>query len=511
MYRVYLDWNVISNLKKCPNEHYVALVQLLNTYRSRLWIPYSAAHLRDLGRGYDAEDPNKVRYTYRDLGYLMGLTRGNCLVTTFEQSKPRRGWRDPFEFFESLQESQNDDSNSFEGLMSIFKDDSTPELAALGSTLTNLLETTPMPYPANAPPSLDRVFPKWQELQSFAGMMQDMYSLIDKSQRDPTYLQELRALIDDNIPNFSTSAVSSAEPANAFAHIDKLLSPMMGGKSIFAMLAANGAETSKPKTEADKLNENYLFLDMLGYRREKLSAKNHFPNIIDDMTHAYLAGHCDFFVAEDKTLRAKAAAVYAKEGVRTRICTVEQVVEELTERLSTSYTASNFFQILQEAIIEAIQPERLMPDLRSDDTQASYYYLGWLFLERFNTVRVERLGGDEGMCIQFMEFKLNYADSIMTEELSDLVALLVNCLGVDNNGQALLHRSEWDSFGEATWTGRRWSYGHISLFIRLDEMLGLVFEYTATVPPPLEESSPPAAPAGWISRLQEFFQRSKRK
>lgn len=508
MYRVYLDWNVVSNLKKCPNEHYTALLALIRTHRSRLWIPYSLAHLRDLHRGYDATDPQKVRLTYRDLGNLVLLTKCMCLETTHKQHKPRKMWRDPYEYFEDLEAHAQEEPFTFEGITSAFTDSSIPEVNELGGVLLNLFELTPMPYPAQHSPELASLFPNWREKGNMAGLMQDIFGLTERAQKDFTYTRELRAMVDNGLPGVSPSAVSSAAPLGAFDRIDQLVSPLIGGQSFTKMLEGIQGKTAsedKPKSEWDRFIESYYMLDLFGYKRDEASARKHFPNTLDDITHAYMAGHCDIFIAEDAKLRAKAAAVYGQMNVFTRICTPEEAVKELTERLNVVYTAKSFFGIFDAMLKEVIEDGRPIKWEDEEEPGVHYFYLGWLFLDRFNVIRIDT-NGESGLEYTLLEWKLSFADSLMSEEVTELVGVLLDCLGLDSYSLGSMQASEWTSFTDGTWEGRTWDYERMTLRLGLDPQRGLVFAYQLTVPP-ITPEPPTPAPEPIIEDSRSWFKR----
>lgn len=514
MYRIYLDWNIITalkNPKKVSDKQqpiYEALLALLQTHRARLWIPYSVAHLRDLGRGYDPDDARKVRYTYHDLAFLLWLTGGMCLDSGFKQDKPRKVWRDPFEYFEALQANEADGTGSYEGLVSLFTESETPGIKELGGVLMNLWDSQPMLYPENMLPTIDRMFPNWKEKESMSGLLRDVYTLMHRVQHDFTYTKELRELLDSSIPGLSPLAVSSAAPADAFAKIDQIVAPMLGCKSFMDLLQSSQTTNStKPKTEWDEFIHDYYMLDMMGYRRDEANAKKHFPNTMDDITHAYMAAHCDIFVAEDNRLRAKAEAVYERKKLGTLVLTPEQAVAELTKRMDQEYTATNFVAIWQAALRDAIQEERKTTwELGLDGFD--YYYLGWLFLDRFSIVGVAR--NTAGSEIHLQSWKNTYADSIMPEEMAALVTVLVNCLGPDSAGLGLLRAGEWANCTGGTWEGRTWNFKTLLFRLELTLEDGLVFIYRDVVQEPdaepeLEATPEPAATGSWWQQLTNWW------
>ena len=74
MIRVYLDWNVVSNLHS-SHESVKALHDFLKDEKSRICIPYSEAHLRDIKRGAK----KSIGLESSRLDYLSGISNNNYM------------------------------------------------------------------------------------------------------------------------------------------------------------------------------------------------------------------------------------------------------------------------------------------------------------------------------------------------------------------------------------------------------------------------------------------------
>lgn len=336
MYRLYLDWNAMGGLRGTPSGEFAKLADFLERYRDRFWIPYSSTHLDDLARGYDPTDPQKVKYTYDDLALIRRLTQGECFQTYHGQDGPTRDYRDPVEFFESHYEHQKDARASFAALLG-------PDNNVLGGSLGALrdllldLPATPFPEEAQATP-LAQMFPGWSSIGNTRSVVEDFSNLTQRAHTDYTYSTDLRDIIRQGLPMLTPTSVSSAAADTVFEHIDKLLAPYTGGISVIEMMdkmLTNSHDRTKPPTLFQRFINFYYLLELFGYHPEKLKPKNHFPNILGDATHAFLAGHCDFLVTNDKDLRYKAKAVYQKLPTNTSILSVAEFVKAI-EQLGTN-------------------------------------------------------------------------------------------------------------------------------------------------------------------------------
>jgi hypothetical protein len=456
MYRVYLDWNVITQIKGEPEGDFAKLSLLLQYFRSRLWIPYSYHHLDDIGRrGFDASDPKKVKFTYRDLHYIGWLTQNACWQEDLSLDKPVPDRRDPIEFFEDMQEQRADSPNSLDSITDAFTNTGIDEVDSLGAVYTSLLNIQPAPFPENSSPFLEEMFPNWKKQGTLGGAMQDFFALINNMNSSPAFSQKLRAEIEKGLPMLHPTKVSSATPDKAFEHIDKLLSDAFGGKSLLNLLNEN-IDKQKPNGKSPSLWErffqSYYQLEMFNYHREKLSAKNHFPNIMGDAGHAYLAGYCDFFVTNDNNLRHKAAAVYRQYHIRTRIYTVSEF-NEILSRDIFDYTPSSLLEYVKMCTEEG----RIINTSSQSESSIKTYYLGFRILDRFNAYEQDESEPNR-TTYNFFRLQTDFSDFYLREEFEDMVNTLAFCLGPDDD-----ERSKFDSFEEfrkildRTWEGRRWS------------------------------------------------------
>src|SRR5438132_1161980 len=104
MIRVYLDQNILSELKKKEGGHYKNLLTKITQYRKDLIIPYSPAHISDLLKGLKGRSSNED-VIKNDLDFLSVITNDQLLTYYFDRENITTKTRRPHELFE---ERRND-------------------------------------------------------------------------------------------------------------------------------------------------------------------------------------------------------------------------------------------------------------------------------------------------------------------------------------------------------------------------------------------------------------------
>lgn len=453
MYRVYLDWNVMTSLKGEPQGLFARLADALQRHRERLWIPYTSVHLDDLTSGYDPKDERKVEFTRRDLDHIQQLTRGRHLelVSGQDQAMPTR--REPLEFFESNYADQPEPMPDFsrDGVQSLFEGIRGAE--GLGSLL-NLMWDMPSAaaFPENAPPFVAALFPNWKAQNTTRALLLDFTSMVQRATTDHTYSLELQNFLREAAPLLSPRTLSSAAPEQVYERIDALVAPHIGGQSLTALMNKSMDEArkdSKPLTFQERFVEEYFKLEYLGYRAETIKPKNHFPNIVNDANHAFFAGHCDFFVTNDEKLRFKAKAVYHQFSTTTWVCSAEEFVTAL-EGEWHGYSAGTFAHYIEQSLSDG-KPIPSPPD----EAEAQLGY--WLPQRLFDFFNFYIRSGSAD--IEYTHLERTYSKNLHRDEFECVVNLFAHCLGEDDTGANTMQLpQEMVDINDATWAGRQWTF-----------------------------------------------------
>lgn len=447
MYLIYLDLNAMAALRGTPSGSSAAFAAILEQHRDRFWIPYSSTHLDDLARGYDPADEKKVKFTYDDLAIIRRLTQEACFQTYVGQERPTPDRRDPVEYFESHYEAQQEAKGIFSTLANLSTDGLGIE-GALGS----LMDLPAPPFPTEAQDTiLANLFPSWSTEGTMRGFMKDMAALMHRANTDYTYSTDLRDLVRQGIPQLEPGRISAVPSDKAFENIEKVLEPFMAGRSVFEMMNSqlkNYDNSKKEPSLMQRFTMAYTQLEYLGYHPEKITPKNHFPNLVGDSVHAFLAGHCDYFITNDKGLRHKAKAVYQEIPTRTQVVSVAEFVELMTNEL-IEYTPESYSYYL----IEAIENRQIFSEEIVDDNVIQKCFLSYRLFDRFNACEI---AGKKS--ISFFRNKCTYAYFLLPNEVEHTIDLLNKCLGVDDYGRSEFNLlTDFEEIRADSWIGRQWS------------------------------------------------------
>jgi hypothetical protein len=449
MYLLYMDWNVMGSLRGTPTGGATKLAAFLEQYRDRFWIPYSSTHLDDLARGYDPTDAQKVKYTYADLSLIHQLTKDECFQTYHGQDRPTPDQRDPVEFFESHYEEQQGAKEVFSSILA----PADGPLDGFDLMRTLMLSLPAIPFPEEAQGTfIAQMFPGWSSQGALGSMLEDFGNLLRRANTDYTYSTELRDLVRKGLPMLNPSVVSTPT-GDAFAHIDKLLLPFTGGVSVIDMLGntlKNPTNPDQPPTLFNKFVHYYYLLDLFGFHPEKLKPKNHFPNLLGDATHAFLAGHCDFLITNDKDLRHKAKAVYQKLPTRTLVFSVDEFLVFVESGLA-SYTPKTYPDYIAGALRDGVLPS----STAEQKPAVPSWVLPYSLFDLFNAFELRTSNS-----VTFLRVEVTYRYFTLPDVMVQLVGFLYTCLGPDDKEQGELETAvEIRQMNTNTWAGRKWSGG----------------------------------------------------
>jgi hypothetical protein len=459
MYLLYLDWNAMKALRDAP-EGNAAFREAFEPYRDRFWMPYSSTHLDDLARRFDPTDERKVEFTRRDLLFIGQLTGGLSFQVYHGHDKPFPDRRDPLEFFESHYEQQQE---GLQNAFSLFTSSEDSSAGLMERLLNMVLDLPVVPFPEQARGTVvAEMFPGWSKQGTLRSVIRDMDATTQRASTDHTYSKELRSVIRNGLPMLDTRVVSSPNVTNPFERIEELLAPHMGGRAFFDItdsMLINPSAPNNPPTALQRFINSYYLLDLLGYHADDLKPKNHFPNIISDATHAFLAGHCDFLVTNDKDLRYKAKAVYKKQPTSTEVLSIAEFTALLQQGLA-EYTPTTCVPYIQAALRDGI----LAPASQGEELPPTYV-LPYDLFDHFNAF--ERPSDD---LIKFIHIETTYRNFIPRGVVRQVVEFLTVSLGTDDNGKAAFDPAvEMDEITADLWPGRHWRFPECNMSLVAQE------------------------------------------
>ena len=364
MRRIYLDWGVISNLKK---KEYGDLYRFFQTHMDRFFFVFSPAHFDDLMRG---EGDLHIK---EDLKTLSSLVDDHFLA--YEKKTMWPYSLNPFDYYEERKRESPVKLAKFGEAFSSL-DNITQGGENVGSKLKETLQSMPFPIPEEilSVSQFACLLPGLPSKPSVLDVIQSAGLFVDKMQDVPKYYKTYRSDVQKSgLKLGKNSGNWSEEEAipNVSAHL-KSIGVNMDFKDFVLSPFANKTDILEPLV----FTSAYLILDVLGYQSDKLpKPSNTVDSIITDSKHAYYASYCDCFITADRHLEKKSKALYHEYGIDTLVLNPSNAIQAL-EGDTISYDSGYFFRFLNREVEQGNIVESHTGEISYDQYQFHQRLLG---------------------------------------------------------------------------------------------------------------------------------------
>lgn len=315
MKSVYLDWGVISSLKKEENDY---LKSLLLSNKDRLSFVYSSCHLEDLMRSKGAPQFDS------DIKMLSNLVDDQFL--NYKEGKILLERVTPEECCAYYTENYSSLAEGFDSFLSEIENYYSG--GALSGQLKSNLETVitiPPEFRSNA--LFNRSSPGLPDAATVRDAIESCRLLLQDMMMNPGSYKEFRRQIADSGFKLETNA-GNWKDEDAIDQISMFLRSNGINMSFDDYLAHRFH--SWPFTWVEFFTSAYCILDMMGFHSDKLPKSSHtLRNMTTDAKHAMFASVCDWFITTDKRLGHKAKALYNHFGISTCVMTPKEVVSAI--------------------------------------------------------------------------------------------------------------------------------------------------------------------------------------
>lgn len=346
MYRVYLDWNVITSLYQ-NRETTKELEKVLFNSDYDIMIPYSLSHIQDVMK---TSSVSKV-VCENELEYLDKITKKNYIDFDKEKNTTRPYIAKAREVYESNNECLNVHNLSIDTIIDLISKNTHESVGRLAKLLLKLLPSPKLPEDTyinnNMPRAYLESIQKIQQSQSLYQFLENIWdsniNIWRSSNQYSGYRFEtqnyfgLKPVVlssNDNPVEKIDDAMQALDTAGAYKGVDD-----------FFNTQSNNSITSSMQM---KYTMYYLLLDMCGYHSDKMTPKNSPSNLLTDAMHSFYGAHCDYFITLDKKMTSKSLALYKKFNCDTKVLDPCKFVEELTEHI-TKYDS------IEDLILEVIE------------------------------------------------------------------------------------------------------------------------------------------------------------
>jgi hypothetical protein len=426
MIRIYLDWNIISSLKK---PEFQEIKKFIEKHKQYLQFPYSPAHFTDLMKSYNPDNEH-FDTDLEALEYLCGKHH-----IRWEENVVKPLFGRPKEFFEGIKD--NEDPIDSLDMETIFNDlDESLEdigMGKMGTMMKSLYELQPsgIEITEENKDILKKMFPNLKENSSMWDLMKDIGPFSQKLLKDGKYYKDFRKSLSEQ--GFKLEANSGNwNYDKVVKNIDDFLA-QLGTKMTFLEYVETALKHKKEKiTQYEFYTTAYLMLDMLGYKTDKLpKPTDNMQNIQADGEHSFYGGHCDYFVAIDKKLRIKSKVLYNEFNINTKILEPNELIAELESVIDPLTNDINF---IQEAI-DFCNKENLVesyPDEEGNGVESFAFKLPRFYFNFFNYVIYTNYPEQDGFVLNFRKAYKNFSRFVYYTESENIVDTVCDYFGYEN-------------------------------------------------------------------------------
>lgn len=415
MRRIYIDWGVVSYLKK---DEYAELRDLFLSNKDRLFFVYSPAHLEDLmkSRGEPQFDDDIMLLSNLVDDHLLDIDKGAVL--------PYRVT--PEEFCQGYVDHSSMLSQDIDSFLSAIEVASIPDDNTVHQIKANLNVAFPIPPEFRSNEVFARTLPNLPESPTVKDVVESVRQFMCDMVMNPGAYKEYRRTIGDTGFKLDKNAGNwkydeAVEKINSFLKSQGIEMSF----NDYVMQSFHGRRVSANEF----FTAAYCILDMLGFYSDKLpKATNTIRSVTSDARHAYFAGFSDWFVTADTRLTHKAKALYSHFGVSTRVMTPMEAVSAIREEIwpwGQNYLLSF---IESEFVPEHIEERHD----RENDSDADFVI--YKFSRRFLGIFTH------GICYRYsdgsstFQFKLaldNYSRFLFYDEVGMIVDTITRYFGLE--------------------------------------------------------------------------------
>jgi hypothetical protein len=443
MIKLYMDWNVMSQMKNGLHPQLLAIV----SNKEKFFNVFSTSHIGDIYASYNS-DESRMTIINEDLNYISMLTSNFCAYNNgenvvIEPYAPESLFNQKKEEKDLLQEFSFDN---------MFKDmgDDNDELTNITSTFKDVLKALPIDSifkEAYADPikreQMKTFLPGLEDNLTFEGLINSMMTMFKRLNEQGDY-KELRSTIQTGLNINRDRIFNNDDP---YKLIEDAYSKMG------AVPASNAENHKYAPLWFNQITDNYLALDMHGYQEDKVNVdkgrKETFRNTTEDAFHAAFGSMCDFYITNDKKSYKKSLEVYKKLNLNTIVCNANEFLEHFENylvRKSIHDDVNIFINLLAKGEYELYEDDACLT--------RSYYFPFFLF-NHFTRAHIHTDKASQQTFIYLSKDSPTNNKWTFRVEIESLVTILTNIFGEDIEQMgALGHNEELDD----AWVGRRWKY-----------------------------------------------------
>jgi len=435
MIRIYLDWNIVSSLKK---PEFKDIKEFIDKHKRYLQFPYSPAHFSDLMKSYRPENV----YFNIDLEMLEYLSEKHLI--SWEKDRVKPFFCTPKEYFEGEKNKEDifDLMNIEKIVQKIDDSEADPEISKMVSIMKSLFQhqSSGIEITDENKNVMNKIFPNIKNGSTMWDLIKDIGPFSKKLLQDGKFYKDFRNTIADQ--GFKLDANSGNWEYNkVIKNIDEFLL-RSGTKMTYLEYVKNSLKSKKkPINRYEYFTTAYLMLDLIGYKTDKLpKPTDNMQNIQADGEHSFYGAHCDYFVAMDKKLRIKSKVLYNEFNITTKIIEPKDFISELEKVIDPMNNKVNF---IQEAI-SFCNKENFIESCHDENGVEIYVFkLPKFYFNYFNYVLYENYPEIEGCVLIFKKVFKNFSNFIYYTESETLVDSVTTFFGYEDKNELTVKKKEF--------------------------------------------------------------------
>lgn len=437
MIRIYLDWNVVSNLK---NPEFLDIKLFIDKHKQYLLFPYSPAHFSDLMKSYKPDN----EYFNIDLETLEYLSEKHLVRWEMDGVKPL--FCTPKEYFEG--EKDNEDISDLMDLEKIFQDldDSVHDLGInkIGSLMKSLFQSQPsgIEITDENKEIMKKMFPNLKSNSTMWDLMTDIGFYTNKLHQDGEYYKDLRNTIFKHGFKLEPNS-GNWEYDKVIRNIDEFLLSLGTKMTYLEYVKTTFKHKKEPISQYEYYTTAYLMLDMIGYKTDKLpKPTDNMQNIHTDGEHSFYGAQCDYFVAIDKKLRIKSKVLYNEFNISTKIIEPWELISELKKVIDP---LDNKIDFIKEAISFCNMENFVECDTSNNENGVETYAfkLPKFYFNYFNYVICTKHSEEESLVLTFRKSFMNFSRFIYYTESESLIDSITQFFGYVNKDELAAKKKEF--------------------------------------------------------------------
>lgn len=318
---IYLDWNVIQNIKHKRNEGN-ELAELISKIKYKYHFPFSEAHLKDLSHSQN-------NYILEDLQYLKQLSENYCMSfdKNTEKMIPIKCPLDINFFFSDIVNHSRNEQKQLNQMNIIQNDLLMQDAYAIDLnkiTDNNLFKSLIQKNNGILNTKLLNTFfhflkeniDKPDCYKKFRSNVYNLIAMVNEENtllnQNPEYLKKLipffNFTIDDNITSIKKN----------FNH------------TVTAFLSIDNKRDFSLMKKGEKIELIYSLLDFNPLFRDKIDKRNKPNNMLRDLNHLFFASDADYYVTADGAAYKKSKFIAEVLNLKVNVMKVDEILLEFS-------------------------------------------------------------------------------------------------------------------------------------------------------------------------------------